>query len=149
MVSTLVRFSRALPHAALCFRGRRVPPSSRWRDSRAVFGTRVNAPASMDVISGCGGYLVKPRFFVDDVFDYDGAPPSAFFVDDIWFSGHLARRGIPRYIIPSTAAFVYLPVLTTLRTRGLDQTDNGPGSSHNDVMLDYFRSAWGQQIRSR
>jgi len=144
MVSTFVCFSQTLPHAALCFRGRRVPPSARWRDTRAVFGTRVDVPTPMDVVTGCGGYLVKPRFYDDDVFDYHGAPPSAFFVDDIWFSGHLARRGIPRYVIPSAAAFVYLPALTTWRTRGLDRTENGPRSSHNDVMLDYFRHAWGR-----
>ena len=143
MVSTFVRWSSTLPDAALCFRGWRVPSSGRWRDGRAVFGTRVNEPTPMDVITGCGGILVKPRFFDAAVFDYGAAPRSAFFVDDIWISGHLARRRIPRYVIPSPAAFVYLPALTAWRTGGLDRTENGPGSSHNDVVLDYFRSAWG------
>jgi len=143
MVSTFVRFSLTLPDAALCFRGWRVPPSGRWQDGRAVFGTRVDAPTPMDVITGCGGILVKPRFFDAAVFNYDAAPRSAFFVDDIWISGHLARRRIPRYVIPSAAAFVYLPTLTAWRTRGLDRTENGPRGAHNDVMLDHFRSAWG------
>ena len=143
MVSTFVRWSSTLPDAALCFRGWRVPSSGRWRDGRAVFGTRVDTPTPMDVITGCGGILVKPRFFDAAVFDYDAAPRSAFFVDDIWISGHLARRRIPRYVIPSPAVFVYLPALTAWRTRGLDQTENGPDGRHNDVMLDYFRSAWG------
>jgi hypothetical protein len=143
MVATFVHFSSTMPDAALCFRGWRVPSSGRWQDSRTIFGTRVEVPTPMDVITGCGGILVKPRFFDAAVFDYDAAPGSAFFVDDIWISGNLARRSISRYVIPSAAAFVYLPTLTTWRTRGLDQTDNGPGSRHNDIMLDYFRSAWG------
>ena len=143
-----VRFSQTLPHAALCFRGWRIPPSGRWRDSQTIFGTRVDAPMSVDIITGCGGYLVKPGFFDEEVFDHDAAPPSAFFVDDIWISGHLARRGILRYVIPSPAAFVYLPTLTTWRTPGLDRTDNAAGSRHNDVILDYFRSVWGR-MRSR
>lgn len=141
MVGTFVKFSQRLPDAALCFRGHVV--SGGWKESRAVFGTRVSAPTRMDIVTGCGGILVKPRFFDGAVFDYDGAPPSAFFVDDIWISGHLARRGIRRYLIPSPAAFVYLGTLTTWWTPGLDKDANGRGSRHNDVMLDHFRSSWG------
>ena len=141
MVRTFVQFSQRLPDAALCFRGHVV--SGGWKESRAVFGTRVSAPTRMDIVTGCGGVLVKPRFFDGAVFDYDGAPPSAFFVDDIWISGHLARRGVRRYLIPSPAAFVYLGTLTTWWTPGLDKDANGRGSRHNDVMLDHFRSSWG------
>jgi hypothetical protein len=141
MVGTFVQFSGRLPDAALCFRGHVV--SGGWKESRAVFGTRVSAPTRMDIVTGCGGILVKPRFFDGAVFDYDGAPPSAFFVDDIWISGHLARRGVRRYLIPSPVAFVYLGTLTTWWTPGLDKDANGRGSRHNDVMLDHFRSSWG------
>ena len=141
MVGTFVQFSQRLPDAALCFRGHVV--SGGWKESRAVFGTRVSAPTRMDIVTGCGGVLVKPRFFDGAVFDYDGAPPSAFFVDDIWISGHLARRGVRRYLIPSPAAFVYLGTLTTWWTPGLDKDATGRGSRHNDVMLDHFRSSWG------
>ena len=141
MVGTFVRFSQRLPDAALCFRGHVV--AGGWNESRAVFGTRVSAPTRMDIVTGCGGILVKPRFFDGAVFDYEGAPPSAFFVDDIWISGHLARRGVRRYLIPSPAAFVYLGTLTTWFTPGLDKDANGRGGRHNDVMLDHFRSSWG------
>jgi len=141
MVATFVKFSQRLPDAALCFRGHVV--SGRWKESPAVFGTRVSTPTRMDIITGCGGILVKPRFFDDAVFDYSGAPPSAFFVDDVWISGQLARRGVPRYLIPSPAAFVYLGTLTTWWTPGLDKDANGRGSRHNDIMLDHFRSSWG------
>ena len=143
MVATFVKFSQRLPDAALCFRGHVVSPAGRWKGSRAVFGTRVSTPARMDIITGCGGILVKPRFFDGAVFDYRGAPPSAFFVDDVWISGHLARRGVRRYLIPSPAAFVYLGTLTTWWTPGLDKDANGRGSRHNDIMLDHFRSSWG------
>ena len=141
MVGTFVTFSQRLPDAALCFRGHVV--AGRWKESRAVFGTRVSAPTRMDIVTGCGGILVKPRFFDGAVFDYDGAPPSAFFVDDIWISGHLARRGVRRYLVPSPAAFVYLGTLSTWFTPGLDKDANGRGSRHNDIMLDHFRSSWG------
>jgi hypothetical protein len=141
MVGTFVKFSRELPDAALCFRGHVV--AGGWKESRAVFGTRVSAPTRMDIVTGCGGILVKPRFFDGAVFDYEGAPASAFFVDDIWISGHLARRGVRRYLIPSPAAFVYLGTLTTWWTPGLDKDANRRGSRHNDIMLDHFRSSWG------
>ena len=45
-----------------------------------------------DIAEGFCGVMVRPEFFDDAVFDI---PPVVWAVDDVWLSGHLARRGIP------------------------------------------------------
>lgn len=44
-----------------------------------------------DVFEGYGGVVVRPDFFDAAAFDI---PADAFYVDDVWLSGILARRGI-------------------------------------------------------
>ena len=86
----------------------------------AVFGTGVDAPTPVDVITGCGGILVEAALLRRRGVQLRRRTALGIFVDDIWISGHLARRRIPRCVIPSAAAFVYLPTLTALadtRTR--------------------------------
>lgn len=45
-----------------------------------------------DIAEGFCGVMVRPEFFDDAAFDI---PPVVWAVDDVWLSGHLARRGIP------------------------------------------------------
>ena len=45
-----------------------------------------------DIAQGYGGVMVQPDFFDDLVYDI---PQVLWLVDDIWLSGHLARRDIP------------------------------------------------------
>ena len=49
------------------------------------------SPGYVDVMEGFCGCLVKPDWFDEEVFDI---PPVLWTVDDVWLSGHLARRGI-------------------------------------------------------
>ena len=140
-LSTFLRYATAVPGAAFSLRGCSIPPSRRWRDCREFKGSEITSPALTDVIEGCGGILVRPRFFDADFFDYAKAPAEAFFVDDIWISGHLARRGIPKYVLPFSGAFVYLPSLTTFSGPALDREENRSGKNNN-VMIDHFRAYW-------
>src|SRR5262249_42874639 len=51
--------------------------------------TRVGSERPVDIMQGLSGYLVKPKFFDGAALaDYSGAPEAAFFVDDVWISGH-------------------------------------------------------------
>ena len=140
-VETFRRFATLLPDAALSLRGYAVPTSRRWRDCREFPGTKITAPARTDIVQGCGGILVRPRFFDADFLDYAAAPSEAFFVDDIWISGHLARRGIARYVVPFSGAFIYLPSLATFSGSALDWGVNRSGRN-NDVLMDHFSADW-------
>lgn len=140
LVETFLAWHRWRPKAALAYRGWRIPESRLWRDSVTVYGTRLHAPRRVDVITGTWGVLVEPTFFDDAVTDYDAYPPDAFYVDDIWFSGHLARRGVERLVIPAR-----LPPLPTrwAERDSLIGTDNADGR-HNDVMLRAFAPFWDE-----
>jgi len=140
-LATFLHYAAALPDAALSLRGWPIPVSHRWKDSREVKGSRIASPLRTDIITGCGGILVRPRFFDADFFDYEKAPPAAFFVDDVWISGHLARRRIPKVVLPFSGAFVYLPSLATLSGPALDRDENRSGKN-NDVMIDHFGAYW-------
>ncbi|MEY8831386.1 hypothetical protein AB9K34_23695 [Sedimentitalea sp. XS_ASV28] len=45
----------------------------------------------IDVMEGCGGVLIRPRFFTEQVFS---VPEKVWTVDDIWLSGMVAMNGI-------------------------------------------------------
>ncbi len=140
-LETFWQYSQKLPDAALSLRGWPMPRSLRWKDSREFKGTEISQPVLTDVITGCGGIMVKPKFFDAGFFAYDGAPKQAFFVDDIWICGNLARRNIPKYVIPFRGRYVYLPSLTALAGPALDHDENKTGGN-NDAVIDYFRSYW-------
>ncbi|MDO6590059.1 hypothetical protein DS901_01380 [Loktanella sp. D2R18] len=52
---------------------------------------RISRPGFASIAEGFGAVLVKPHFF--DAAAYD-IPPVIWSVDDIWLSGHMARKGI-------------------------------------------------------
>lgn len=140
-LETIADHARKLPTAALSLRGWHMPASFRWKDARDFKGTQIDQPEKTDVITGCGGIAIRPYFFDESLFDYSRAPKEAFFVDDIWISGHLARKGVPRYVIPSSGPYVYLGSLASLYGPALDAIENGDGFN-NDVVIDYFRDFW-------
>jgi hypothetical protein len=141
-LETFRRHAAAFPDAALGLRGFAVPPSRRRADCREFAGEDVESPTRTDVLQGCGGVLVRPRFFDAALFDHDAAPPEAWFVDDVWVSGHLARRGVPRYVLPYPGAHIFLPSLTTFSGPALDRDENRSGRN-DDMMLEHFGAHWG------
>ncbi len=66
----------------------------KWVDLRQDI---VWAPFSgyVDIAEGCGGVMVSPDMFDEKVFDI---PPILWAVDDVWISGHLARRGVKKWL---------------------------------------------------
>lgn len=50
-------------------------------------------PDTCDVLEGCGGIAYRKEFFDADVLS---PPPMYRYVDDVWISAYLARRGIVR-----------------------------------------------------
>ena len=128
-----------LPDAALCFRGAAMPRSMDWRKARMIYGSELREPQPAAVITGCGSYLIQPRFFDEAFWDYSTAPRGAFYMDDIWISGWLSRRGVERYVIPASA--MMRSVLRQRWTLSLHDVPEGR-QYHNNNTIAFFRDSW-------
>jgi hypothetical protein len=93
-LETYLYYSEQLPNAALCFRGAAMPSTLDWDDAKMIRASELREPRPVAVITGCGSYLVRPRFFDQSLWDYSEAPSVAFHIDDIWISAWLSRRGV-------------------------------------------------------
>lgn len=138
-LETYAHYSRELPDAAHCFRGAAMPRSFDWRDAKMIHGNRLREPRRVAVITGCGSYLIKPRFFDATLWRYDGAPNAAFYMDDIWISGCLDRRGVKKYVVPSSTRL--LSVKEQSRTMSLHDVPNGRQPNNNEIIA-FFRNGW-------
>ncbi len=115
-VETYLHYHAQLPEAALCFQPKRVA-----------------------VITGTASYLVQPRFFDSALWDYSGSPTSAFYMDDIWISGCLDRRGVKKYVVPASA------MMRTVRqqwgTMTLYDVPKGAVRTNTEA-IEHFRDTW-------
>ena len=102
-------------------------------------GNDLREPRSVGVITGCGSYLIKPGFFDESLWDYSNAPQAAFYKEDIWISGWLARRNVKRYAIPALA--MMRSVWRQLRTLSMHDVPNGRQPNNNETVA-FFRDNW-------
>ena len=137
-LETYLYYSEQLPNAALCFRGAAMPSTLDWDDAKMIYGRDLREPCPVAVITGCGSYLVRPRFFDRSLWDYSGAPSVAFYIDDIWISAWLSRRGVKRYVIP--ASVMMGSVRRQRRTVSLNKI-RGRQKLNNEIIA-FFRDAW-------
>lgn len=137
-LETLLKAHRMEPGTAWGYRGWKLERSIEPRDLDHVFATAITAPATVDVLLGTWGYLVPPHAFDDAVYDFDRYPPEVRWVDDVWFSGHLARRNVPRRVVPATG----LPIETAASF--LAALTDGPNrDGRNDMIaIDAFKAWW-------
>lgn len=72
-----------------------------WRISTGFRHKRwfVGRSGYADILFGFRGAMVRPGFFPPEVFDI---PDDLAMVDDPWLSGHLARAGVPIWVIANT-----------------------------------------------
>lgn len=137
-IETLLVGHRAEPNVALGYRGWRLDQTTDPRHLDHIFATAVAVPTPVDVLLGTWGYLVPPGAFDESVRDFGRYPAEVRWVDDVWFSGNLARRGIPRRVIPATG----LPIETFASFIGA-LTDGPNQDGRNDrVAVDAFRAWW-------
>jgi hypothetical protein len=134
-----LHYHRELPDGSLCFRGMRMPSDLKWIRAQTFFADKIREPKEVAVITGCGSYFIQPRFFDERLWDYSGAPQSAFYMDDIWISGWLDRRKIAKYVVPASA------MMRTARaqrgTMTLHQVPDGRRKSNNETIA-YFADTW-------
>jgi hypothetical protein len=138
-VETYLYYHKQLPDAALCFRGAAMPQNLDWRNARMRYGDKIRQARRVAVVTGCGSYFIQPRFFDESLWDYSGAPAGAFYMDDIWISGCLSRRGVPRYIVPTSARMRSVP--QQRGTLSLHDVPNGRQRNNNETIA-FFRDTW-------
>jgi hypothetical protein len=138
-IALYLRYHADLPNAALCFRGGPMPRTLDWRDRRIEYGVDLRAPKQTAVITGCGSYLIQPRFFDSSLWDYSSAPKGAFYMDDMWISGCLERRGVEKYIIPASA--MMRTSLHQLGTMTLHDVPRGREHNNNETIA-FFGGNW-------
>jgi Glycosyl transferase family 2 len=137
-LETYLHYSEQLPDAALCFRGAAMPSTFDWDDAKMIYAKDLRQPRPVAVITGCGSYLIQPRFFDGSLWDYSGAPPVAFYIDDIWISAWLSRRGVKRYVVPASAMMG--SVRRQRRTVSLNKIHSR--QKLNNETIAFFRDAW-------
>jgi len=138
-LETYLYYNEQLPAAALCFRGAAIPQGLDWRHARMIRARELRQPQPVAVITGCGSYLIQPRFFDESLWDYSQAPQGAFYMDDIWISGCLARRNVKRYVVPASA--MMRSVFRQRRTLSLHDVPDGR-QYHNNETIAFFGDAW-------
>jgi len=138
-LATYLYYSAQLTGAALCFRGAAMPQTLDWRDAAMIKGKELREPQSVAVITGCGSYLIQPKFFDESLWDYSKAPQAAFYMDDIWISGWLARRNVKRYAVPASA--MMRSVWRQRRTLSLHDVPDGRQQNNNETIA-FFRDNW-------
>ena len=137
-LETYLYYSEQLPNAALCFRGAAMPSTLDWDDAKMIYAKDLREPRPVAVITGCGSYLVRAGFFDRSLWDYSGAPSVAFYIDDIWISAWLSRRGVKRYVVPASA--MMRSVRRQRRTVSLNKI-RGRQKLNNETIA-FFRDAW-------
>jgi hypothetical protein len=137
-IAQLLAAHRRDPTAAIGWRGWSIVEGRHPKRFPHIFATALAKPRPVDILLGTWGYLVPPGTFDQSVHDFEGYPPESRFVDDVWFSGHMAKRGVRRLVIPARG----LPIET--RASGLAALTDGPNSSgRNDLIaIDAFRAWW-------
>ena len=137
-LETYLYYSEQLPNAALCFRGAAMPSTFDWDDAKMIHAKDLREPRPVAVITGCGSYFVRPRFFDQSLWDYSRAPAVAFYIDDIWISAWLSRRGVKRYVVPASA--MMRSVRRQRRTVSLNKI-HGRQKLNNETIA-FFRDTW-------
>jgi hypothetical protein len=137
-LETYLYYSEQLPDAALCFRGAAMPSTLDWDDAKMIRASELREPRPVAVITGCGSYLIQPRFFDESLWDYSVAPQVAFHIDDIWISGWLSRGGVKRFVVPASAM-----MRSVLRQKWTVSLNKIPGRQKlNNEIIELFRDTW-------
>jgi len=94
---------------------------------------------NIDLLFGCGGYILKAGMIPEDIFDYKSAPENAKYVDDNWISGWLWLNKIPINTLGMGYKNTFWPNLKSISTISLSGGVNH--NSKNTKIVD----KWFQQ----
>lgn len=105
IIEKLISRSIMYPDSAIGFCGwnvKNVMKDSNHFYSNLIYEDRnpnLDDVETCDILEGYRAVLYKSNFFGNDIFDYSEFPEDARYVDDVWISGHLAKKGIRRLSI--------------------------------------------------
>ena len=150
MVENYCAYAKKLPDAAMTLSGWVVPQSFDHGDKYQFYGgivrfyrrdNSVSEPMRVDCLQGAASFAVRPSFFDNRIFNFEEAPKEAFFVDDIWVSGNIARKEIPIFVIPGPFRFGRFVSVRQSSKFGLSNSVNAE-NTNNNTMYRYFEKDW-------
>jgi hypothetical protein len=155
MLDHVARFARAHPDDAFGFSGWLAPRDLTDRPSTVLTDLFTRPPVPyksqrqrkarrVDILQGYSGYTVKPAFFdLAELLDYGTAPPAAFYVDDVWISGHCRAA---KYVLPAPFSnFQSWRHGRRFKQSSLALTNRGGGDleqRNNTIMLRHLSARW-------
>ncbi|PHP65666.1 hypothetical protein CSC94_17615 [Zhengella mangrovi] len=137
-VATLKAAHRRAPDVAWGYRGVTLVPATRYVDLHHVFASAVGEPRDVDVLFGTWGYAVTAAMFDGQVHDFSHASDAVRWADDIWISGHLARRNVARRIPPARS----FPVESLAALFGSLSGGVNKSGENDAAAIAHFKADW-------
>lgn len=138
LIETLLGEHRRRPGAAIGYRGVELREGAAFADLDHVLATGIGVARQVDVLFGTWSYLLPAALLGPAVFDLDAAPPELRWVDDVWISGHLARAGVPRFVVSADQ----LPIETLNVLRSALTSGVNASGRNDEIGLQYFADDW-------
>lgn len=121
-------------HKGLTYRLRRLASLFRYKDTPFV------REGFLDILEGHRGFMVRPAFFPEDVFDI---PEILWTVDDPWLSGHLTRNNVPIWLVMSPfRRDIYGDAHFTERLHSFVRLGHDRARA-DTACIEYFRNTYG------
>ena len=143
LIDDFIKAEKNYPDATLAMIGYNIPVSLLDKDrfKQKVYANRVHDPNRVDVVTGYGGFMIKPLFFGPEFVSHLDQPKESFFTDDLWISGHLSRMNIKRLVVPSSSKFSHLKRLNSWSAHSLSNSANKDGKN-NEFTMKFFENDW-------
>lgn len=143
LIEEFLNAHQRYPNAALTRTGAPVPASLKDSDriKLKVKGHKITQITATEIIHGYTGFCVQPRFFDEDFSNPNTFQPETYYCDDIWISGHLARKNISRYVIPTLSAKRQFPFTEASASNRLSESVN-KGGSNSEKLMRHFSKEW-------
>ena len=139
--------------AALTCRGWVAPDACTYEPElgRSVYGHKLPAGASVptDVVTGSDAYLLQPSVFArdDSLWTFPSSTVrAAAKMDDVWISGQLAAKGVPRMVAYCTHEA--RDAAPQLISHGRIRHGSQSRDELNSILLQYFCPYWLHSVGS-
>lgn len=107
--------------------------SNGWERHKQFFAGGGN----VDVLFGCGGYILTPKMLPRQVHNYKGAPKGAKFVDDNWISGWLRYNKVEIYMMGLKHGCNFFPSWKSIDSISLSGSVN-KNNKHENKLNKWF-----------
>ena len=99
------------------------------------------------VCTGSFGVLVRQHFFDESIFNASDGPMGGMLVDDKWTHAHLAKRNIPRFVVPSVLDHTHLGVHNSAIDSQVKKHSEVVGrTALSTAVIEYFKPYWDTNL---